>query len=305
MCLEQQTHVALAAFSGSTDGMWVVDSGADSHVCMDIALMHNIRSADSNLAFGNGSAVKVKALGDVILATTSSDSRQIVLHDVLYVPEATANLLSVSHATQQGARLEFTQTECKILIDSTAVLTAQRRNGLYCFKDQKSTQRQVLLTSAKEDPELWHRRFGHLGFTNLARMQQLNMVSGIKVTADDFKQATSHVCEPCIMAKQTRAPFPGELLRLQAAHCASTYHVGSEAAEVQHWQAAYINGNSGSGEGSAYQGYPDRLLCGDQGSTIGSRAWKCGLEGVVVVVVVVTWQLSRGSGVVVMFWLKW
>ena len=68
-----------------------------------------------------------------------------VLHDVLYVPEATANLLSVSHATQQGARLEFTQTECKILIDSTAVLTAQRRNGLYCFKDQKSTLRQVLL----------------------------------------------------------------------------------------------------------------------------------------------------------------
>ena len=200
------SHVALAAFAGSHDGMWVIDSGADSHVCMDIALMHNIRPADSSIAFGNGTAVKVEVVGDVKLAASSSSFQSITLHDVLYVPAASANLLSVSHATKQGAQVQFTQDECRIHLGSTTVLTAQRSNGLYCFKD--TSQRHMFLTATEEDPELWHRRFGHLGYLNLAKMQQLNMVSGIAVQAEDFKRANDKVCEPCIMAKQTRTPFP-------------------------------------------------------------------------------------------------
>ena len=57
-----------------------------------------------------------------------------------------------------------------------------------------------------ETPHLWHRRLGHLGFDNLAKMP--DMVTGIRVTAAEFKTAGANaLCEPCTLGKQHRLPF--------------------------------------------------------------------------------------------------
>eukprot|EP00961_Rhodomonas_salina_P113047 1520957-Rhodomonas_salina.1 len=57
-----------------------------------------------------------------------------------------------------------------------------------------------------ETPELWHRRFAHLGYDNLAMLQSKDMVTGITISAEEFK-AQKEVCEPCVMGKQHRLPF--------------------------------------------------------------------------------------------------
>ena len=61
---------------------------------------------------------------------------------------------------------------------------------------------------SKESPQLWHPRFGHLGYDNLARLQTKDMVTGIATTANDFKAAgAGPPCEPCALGKAQRAPF--------------------------------------------------------------------------------------------------
>jgi transposase InsO family protein len=53
--------------------------------------------------------------------------------------------------------------------------------------------------------QLWHRRFGHLGYSNLARLP--TMVTGLSLTSD-IKAASADLCEPCAMGKIHRQPFP-------------------------------------------------------------------------------------------------
>ena len=58
----------------------------------------------------------------------------------------------------------------------------------------------------KADP--WHRRYGHLGYGALSRLKRHNMVIGLEVSEADFKAAGDAVCEPCVMGKHHRQPFP-------------------------------------------------------------------------------------------------
>ncbi len=43
-------------------------------------------------------------------------------------------------------------------------------------------------TTAAKQPELWHRRFGHLGCDNLFKLKNKHMVEGISVPAEAFKE---------------------------------------------------------------------------------------------------------------------
>lgn len=53
--------------------------------------------------------------------------------------------------------------------------------------------------------QLWHRRFGHLNYTYLAKLP--SMVNGFSMPSD-IKAASSELCEPCAMGKIHRQPFP-------------------------------------------------------------------------------------------------
>ncbi|GAQ92987.1 hypothetical protein KFL_012360020 [Klebsormidium nitens] len=68
-----------------------------------------------------------------------------------------------------------------------------------------------LLVREAESPVLWHRRLGHAGYESLAKMVEgPGLVRGVGVKAGAFREEKTLVCEPCIMGKQTRKPFPKE-----------------------------------------------------------------------------------------------
>eukprot|EP00955_Chlamydomonas_euryale_P010541 113424-Chlamydomonas_euryale.AAC.1 len=47
----------------------------------------------------------------------------------------------------------------------------------------------AFMAKTAETPQLWRRRFAHLGYDNLATMATNSMVQGMSVKAEDFKNA--------------------------------------------------------------------------------------------------------------------
>ena len=209
-------HTAAAADHGSSSvcstQRWVLDSGASRHMTPDRSLLINERpmTEDITVTFGNGSQGHPNVTGDVLLHVGSTP---LLLTDVLYVPEATDNLLSVRRATEVGVDFTFSSSGCKVSKGGTTLLTAPcKGDNIYYLAGEcqkSSTAAAALLSRAsKETPELWHRRFGHLGYTNLAKLQQNEMVTGININAEAFKAAGENgLCEPCVLGKQHRLPF--------------------------------------------------------------------------------------------------
>jgi hypothetical protein len=134
------------------------------------------------------------------------------LKDVLYVPEAkTARMISMSHARKAGAHFVIDEEGCKVYYGPDLLVTAKERNGLFITESRTAKPAAppatAMFAQPKETPQEWHRRFGHLGYDNLAKLVKGDMVKGINLRAEDFLEANKEVCEPCALAKQTRLPF--------------------------------------------------------------------------------------------------
>ena len=188
-------------------GDWVLDSGASRHITYDRDCLVNVREAphDMFITCANGNKERVHALGDVVLSKLQGlNVDHVTLKDVLYVPLAEYNLLSIPTTVKRGYNFHFDSETCVIREGSTVIAKIARHNGVYSLRSEATAS--AFLT--KPTAELWHRRLGHLGFDNLAKLQRLEMVKGINVTPEEFEAAGQATCEPCIRSKQHKVHRP-------------------------------------------------------------------------------------------------
>jgi hypothetical protein len=148
-------------------------------------------------------------VGDVLLQDDYSN--RIILKDVLYVPEMGANLMSVRRLIQKGAEVVFGSEDRATVTRGGRTLleaTCHKDDNIYKVRSTADSSKETALisSSSKASPEVWHSRFAHLGYSNMARLP--SMVKGLDLTAADFKAAGEVICGPCIMGKQKRLPFP-------------------------------------------------------------------------------------------------
>ena len=186
---------------------WVLDTGASRHITSDGSILRDHRplSEPIIITFGNGGQGKATTTGEVMLRTSDA---LFILTEVLYIPEATENLISVRHATKNGLEFKFCEDRCEIGQCGRIVATAPCYGDAIYYLTGDSPQATALVARRhKETPQLWHQRFGHLSYDNLARLP--SMVTGINITAEEFKTAGTQgeLCEPCAMGKQHRSPF--------------------------------------------------------------------------------------------------
>jgi hypothetical protein len=76
-----------------------------------------------------------------------------------------------------------------------------------------------------ESPELWHRRLGHEGYENLAKMAEEELVLGVRVNGKAFREKKTLVCEPCILGKQARESFPKESVSEESTESLQLVHM--------------------------------------------------------------------------------
>ena len=136
-----------------TVGSWTLEQ----HVTGDCLLNSEKRL---EVTLGDGYNLDAIGRGVVLLETKlhSSKTKKCKLHDVLYVPKLSYNLLSVSKVSDAGKTARFGETSCQILYDRKLCAVVTMVGDLYYLncrpKFQKAYKVRDKRPETKED--VWH-----------------------------------------------------------------------------------------------------------------------------------------------------
>lgn len=128
--------------------VWIIDSGATSHMCVNPEYFVSMdKTVKQEIFLANGRKTTTEGVGSCKLVWESPEGRRynVVLSDVLYVPNFKTNLISVKKLTAFGVKVNFDADGCRILKDKKVIGTATMVGGLYKLKTIHEAQR-VLAT---------------------------------------------------------------------------------------------------------------------------------------------------------------
>ncbi|KAL0435616.1 UNVERIFIED_CONTAM: Retrovirus-related Pol polyprotein from transposon RE1 [Sesamum radiatum] len=199
-------------FAGNTSSLseidlncWIIDSGATNHICANIALFQSfIKTSYTHfIHLPDGSKKSVSCIGVVKL----NDS--ITLDHVLFIPEFSVNLLSISQLCRSKPyHLQFTQNSCILQDHDTkeSMVLGVLFKKLYIFQHCNSHCSLPLSTPSFDvscsstlcNSVTWHNRLGH------ASLQAIKHIPDV-ISSDAVSEMP---CDACHKAKQTRIPFP-------------------------------------------------------------------------------------------------
>jgi len=175
--------VAMAAVKHVEAGRWVLDSGASHHITNDASVMSDMRPLDcaTYVTFANGGRAEARGIGSVQLGGLTGEAFDyITLNDVLYVPVASVNLLSIPLAVRRGIVFDFAEEGCRVSKGSQLITVAPLSGGVYSIAPSPGI---AAALSAKATPQLWHRRRGHMHYDNMAKLQANQLVNDIDFNA--------------------------------------------------------------------------------------------------------------------------
>ena len=185
---------------------WIVDSGATQHMTYQKNCLYDYVDFKKPCIVNLGDDRTISAYGKGsynILADINGRTQNISLREVLYLPELGKNLLSIRAMTRLGASVEFQGDECLISRNGKLLAKGEICGKLFVLKTIGDEQ--VNVAKKTSQGELWHCRFGHLGYDNISKLAKGNMVKGMNNFQEDEIKS---VCESCIMGKQHRTPYP-------------------------------------------------------------------------------------------------
>lgn len=156
-----------------------------------------------------GTMLTANKVGTINGTTIVNEKKiEVTINNVLYVPGLEFNLLSVSKLEANGFKVIFENRKGKILKDSQVYAVAHRSHQVYELEVLSQTTI-ASLAQVKEDGEIWHERYGHIGFNYLKKVAA--MVDGI----DSIKLELTNdkICHTCVEGKQTKLPHNQERIR--------------------------------------------------------------------------------------------
>lgn len=177
---------------------WIVDSGASRHICSNIGAFISMRPIrNSVVTLPNNSRIVVKFCGTVRL------NLQLVLTDVLFVPEFKFNLFSVSSfVTNSDVFISFFHDHFIIQDNHLKTMIGKDRkvNNLYVFDDGFDALGSKEFYANHVSVSMWHNRLGH------PSLKVLESLKG-QIKCSKFDSFTFEPCYICPLAKQKRLPF--------------------------------------------------------------------------------------------------
>jgi len=133
---------------------------------------YNALEKEKKVSFGNDTPAVIKGKGFVLL------KEKFKARNVMYVDGLKHNLLSVSQMCDQGNEVVFRSNGCVVReLDTgeTVIKGTRTPNNLYILK---GGQQQCYL-SKNDEHWLWHRRLGHLSFSQIRKACRFQAVSDL------------------------------------------------------------------------------------------------------------------------------
>lgn len=126
--------ISRTASSDNDKHTWIVNSGATAHKAKDCNLLTTLHSLDPLDIKSASTSSQLQAIGcgtvqfNIALKETITT---ITLHDILYCPNLSSNLLSLRKVIQSGAQLDFSQSSCNFSRDGIIFAKACAYGELY------------------------------------------------------------------------------------------------------------------------------------------------------------------------------
>lgn len=191
------------------DDTWIVDSAATQHITNRSDWFQKYTKYENPVDVRVGNKSTMKALGHGVIAIkmlVHGRWKSSIMENVLYAPESSRNLFSVSQALDHGSKFKMTKDKCEFVKPKGVVAVGIRCGNLFkllckvTVTEVNSVTFPIAETQVNEvnSLQLWHERLGHL---NKQHVKKLLNSLGIKVKPED------EFCEACVMGKQHRLPF--------------------------------------------------------------------------------------------------
>ncbi|CAA7015607.1 unnamed protein product [Microthlaspi erraticum] len=183
---------------------WIIDSGASSHVCSDLALFSELTPVSHfTVTLPNGARVPITHTCIVHISSS------LILYNVLHVPDFHFNLISVSCLVRTlYCSAHFYSTCCLIqeLSQGLMIGRAKLLHNLYILDNTEdatpsaSSSPSLFCGSVLADVSVWHSRLGHPSFSTLQKLKSI---------LPSFKDHSSDLfhCSVCPLAKQRRLAY--------------------------------------------------------------------------------------------------
>lgn len=203
---QQQQESSVSCFNGINSLLhsfpainrldWVIDTGATHHICCSMSLFQTFRPITSKVILPNNFSITVTHVGSILL------NDNLILHDVLYVPQFQFNLLSITSLTKCfSCSVYFVSDSCQIQdINQAKVIGMGKRVGnLYVLRKFEDVSSPLVCNTSSDLSHLWHSRLGHPAFVKLSILHQQ--------LGSSFTHNTHVPCSICHLSKQKRLPF--------------------------------------------------------------------------------------------------
>src|SRR6266478_6204000 len=201
---------ALSTPSFAAPDNWITDTGATAHMTpnhhwfKDYKPCHiPVRLADNNVIYAAG-------MGSVVFAPViqGKSLRQIELSNVLHVPLLGNNLLSVLTLTRKhNFDVHIRNSTICFNLNNHSLFEATVREDNSAILNGATLTQSALSTSILS-PDLWHRRFCHIGQNRLKQLLSGSYVTNLEIKSPQPLSPLPDLCQHCIAGKHHRFPFP-------------------------------------------------------------------------------------------------
>ena len=184
----------------------ILDSGATSHMLKDDSLMIHKNESSARINTASNKSLTAESRGSAPIHLGKGMAR-MQLKDVLYVPEITANLLSIAKLCDAGFKILFTKERCNVYKKRSLIGYGYRSGDHYIADmiraDGESAKMADSGNSAaqRKAVDIWHIRLGHVNKETLKKMAECNAVDGLSL--DSAPKLDEIQCEPCAEGKMT------------------------------------------------------------------------------------------------------
>ncbi|CCM06824.1 uncharacterized protein FIBRA_09127 [Fibroporia radiculosa] len=153
----------------------------------------------------NGSVIYALGIGRVSLSLPTGST--LALDDVLFVPQATVCLLSISALCSSPSQycVVFDHTGVRVSLPSGSLIASGpiTPSRLYALS-RLPTLDHTFLAVRRPSLVTWHHRLGHTNYRTLFDMSSAGLLPGMPI---DFSAAPPK-CDSCLLGKQTRSAVP-------------------------------------------------------------------------------------------------